>query len=518
MAGGEDLLIGIDSSTQSTTVGVWTARGRRVAGASAPLAVRTPRPGWAEQDPRLWWRSTRQALRDAVGQIDPAAVAAVGVAFQRETFTLADARGRFVRPGILWLDVRAGKQVERVASDLGRDAWHAATGKPLDITSAAARMLWLGEHEPDALDRCDRWVDVGAALARRLTGRWATCPAGADTSGLIGLESRDWLDDHAALGGLTRARLPELVGPGETIGPLTKAAARTTGLPAGVPVVAAGGDGHVFNVGVGASAAWRTSLTLGTSVVLGVASPRPLINPLFRTLLAASGRGYLLESVLQAGTYLLRWFVQQFGGDEAAWDRRAARVPPGCAGLVTLPNWWGLRFPEARPDVRGATVGWSNAHGPEHLYRSLLEGTSLELRRLLASYADALPRRPRGAIAAGGGGTRSRFWPQLLADATGRRVEMPRERDATALGAAVLAGVGAGVFATAARGCEAMCGVRRRLGPDRRRATLYACLYEEVYAPLLEQTAGLSEKLAALRCGQKDQAPPVGTGGAAPHG
>jgi len=321
-------LMGIDSGTQSTTVCVWSASGRRLARASAANAVRTPRPGWAEQDPRSWWASTRTAIRQVLQRVPAGRIAAVGLAYQRETFTLLDARGRPVRPGILWLDVRCGDEVEHLARRIGRERYHRRTGKPLDVTSAPARLLWLRRHEPRCLSSADRWTDVGGYLAGRLTGRWATCAAGGDTCGLIGLTSRDWIDDYLALAGLKRTQLPEIVEPGEVLGGLSRSAARQTHLPEGLPVVAAGGDGQVFNVGMNAAGSYEISLTLGTSIVLGLSCPEAPISPLFRTLIGASG-GHLLESVLQAGTYLLRRFVRRFGGTEAGWDRRIARIPLG---------------------------------------------------------------------------------------------------------------------------------------------------------------------------------------------
>jgi len=494
-------LMGIDSGTQSTTVGVWTTRGRRLARAAAPLTVRTPRPGWAEQDPRLWWSSTRKAMRAAVEQVPNADIQAVGVAYQRETFTLVDGRGRFVRPGVLWLDVRADREVEQAARDLGRSEYHQRTGKPLDVTSAVARLLWLRRHERAALRQADRFADVGGCLAHKLTGRWATCVAGTDTCGLIDLATRGWAGAHLEYAGLPSTRMPDLIGPGEVIGPLSRRAARQTGLPEGLPVVAAGGDGQVFNVGMHAAGAFRMSLTLGTSIVLGLSCPAPVISPLCRTLIAASGRGYLLESVLQAGTYLLRWFVERFGAPgetEADWDRRIARIPPGCEGLVTLPNWWGVRFPQTLPDARGATLGWSNHHTAAHFYRSLLEGTSMELRRLIEAYRELFPRRVRRTIHAGGGGARSRPWTRILTDATGCPVELPPEPEATALGAAVLAGVGIGRFPSVRAACAAMCRAPRRLGPDPARRRTYRALFEDVYVPFLAQTASLCGKLRGL--------------------
>lgn len=498
------LLLGIDSSTQSTTACAWSASGRLVSRGSSPQKVSTPRPGHAEQNPREWRRSLVRAVRGALRGVDAARLAGVGIAFQRETFALADEGGKWLRPAILWLDVRAREEVGRVAREVGADAYHRLTGKPLDVTSALARLLWLRRHERGLFKKTPAWVDVGGAVAEALTGRRATCVAGADTCGLVGLRTRDWIEPYVELAGMKRGQLPELVEPGDVIGRVTRGAARATGLPEGLPVVAAGGDGHVFTLGIGATSPGHVSLTLGTSIVLGVASHEARVLPLYRTLIGAGG-GCLLECVLQSGTYLLKWFVERFaaegGGvrrDEAGWDDLARVIPPGADGLVTLPSWWGVRFPERAPDARGATVGWSDHHTPAHLYRSLVEGLSFELRRTLDGLEPSLGFRPAREVRTGGGGARSRIWPGILADVLGRRVALAREADATSLGAAVLARVGVGVFRDAREGARRMVRLAETLRPDSARRRVYDALHREVYRQLFEAATPLTERLARL--------------------
>jgi len=497
----EPYLVGIDMGTQSTSVCVFSASGRAVARATSPQKVTSLRAGWAEQDPAEWWGSLRRALRKATKGINTRRIAGAGIAFQRETFTLADGRGRFLRPAILWLDVRAGVEVDEIARDIGRGSYHKRTGKPLDITSALARLVWLARHEPGCIEKAARWVDVGSAAAHALTGVRATCVAGADTCGLVGLGSRDWIEPYLDYAGMRPEQFPGLVEPGSVIGRVTKDAARATGLPEGLPVVAAGGDGQVFNVGMNAAAPWGMSLTLGTSIVLGVACPETPVSPLFRTLIAASG-GHLLECVLQSGTYLLRWFVETYGPgrgrDESYWDGEIRDIPPGAEGLVTVPNWWGVRFPDYEPSARGATVGWSNHHTLAHFYRSLVEGLSFELRRTVAELEGMFPGKLSGEVRAGGGGAKSRVWPQILADVLGRRISLAKETEATALGAAILAGVGVGIFRDAKAGGKRMVTLAPALRPDGGRRRIYRSLFEEVYRPLAAAATPVSKALKRL--------------------
>lgn len=488
----DSLLLGMDSGTQSSTACAWSLSGRLVARASAPQAVRTPRRGWAEQDPRAWWRTARRALRSLARRIAPSRIAALGIAFQRETFTLADRHGRFLRPGILWLDVRAADEARSLARSLGARRFHRRTGKPLDVTCALPRLRWLRRHEPRVLRSAARWVDVGAALARALTGRYATCVSGADTCGLVDLRRRDWIDDYIRAAGMKREQFPDLVEPGARIGALTPEAARETGLPSGLPVVAAGGDGQVFSLGMGAVAAGALSLTLGTSVILGMVSARPAVSPVYRTLLLQPGR-YLLECVLQSGTYLLKWFLRAMDGgehDEDYWDRRAAAVPAGSEGLITLPHWWGVRFPESLPHARGLSAGWGNHHTRDHFYRSLLEGSAFELKRALDEYARSFPGQVGDAVHAGGGGMRSPVWSRILADTLGRPLRPAAQPGAVTLGAAILAGTGVGIFPSPAAACRRMCRSARPVTPDARRVLLYDRLFRNAYLPLLTAAAG----------------------------
>ena len=493
-------LLGIDASTQSATACVWTPDGKLVGKGSSPLKVDRPSPGRAEQDPSRWWTSIRKAIRGALDGLDAERIAGVGVAYQRETFSMVDGKGEFVRPGILWLDVRADEEVRELAKLVGRSSYHRQTGKPLDVTSAAARLLWLKKHEPATLKRTARLVDVGGELAYRLTGRYATCSGGTDTCGLVSLSRRRWIERYLALAELTPAQCPDLVEPGEVVGGISAAAAGVTGLAAGTPVVAGGGDGNVFPLGMGVTGPHRLSLTLGTSIVLGFTSPEPVIDPMFRTLIAPDG--YLLECVLQSGTYLLRWFVERFGAPglatEGDWDREAAGIPAGCEGLVTLPNWWGVRFPENLPDARGATLGWSDHHTPVHFYRSLLEGLAMETRRCVDRLGSVLPVKRGGGISVGSGGARSDEWMRILAGVLNRTVARSTESEATAMGAAMLAGVSVGCFRSLGSAAKRMAAGTERTKPTKRTAGFYSELYTDVYRPLFEKTAAISAKLRSI--------------------
>ena len=501
MATREEYLLGIDSSTQSTKACVWSPSGRLIAKAASNIRVESPRTGWAEQDPNRWWSSTRSAIRKVLRQVGSERIAAIGLAYQRETFALLGRAGEALRPAILWLDVRAEAEVKEVEKLVGREGYHNTTGKPLDVTSALPRLLWLRRHEPESVKGAARWADVGSYLSHRLTGEYRTCVAGTDTCGLIGLKSRDWEGPYLDLAGLGREQLPELVEPGDVIGRIAPGAARQTGLPEGLPVVAAGGDGQVFSVGMNAVAPFSVTLTLGTSIVLGISCADAPVSPLFRTLISASS-GYVLECVLQSGTYLLRWFVETCAGsrrrNEAYWEQKVKDIAPGCEGLMTVPNWWGVRFPESLPDARGATIGWSNHHTFAHFYRSLLEGLAFELSRAVGELERTFPDRLERAIRTGGGGARSEVWIQILADVLNRPMSVNRQDEVTALGAAILAGVGVGILDDVASAAGEMVALKNAREPAPESAQLYCELFERCYLPLFESAKPVSKELRRI--------------------
>jgi xylulokinase len=228
--GEDDVLIGVDSGTQSTKAAVFDRRGNLLAQASATQEVDTPADGLAEQDILSWRTGLFESIKQATAAVPGRRVAAIGLSFQRESFTLvvppggcSDEALQPLRPAILWLDGRADGEVAALragsaAAQLTANQYHELTGKPLDVTSALARMRWLAEHEPATTAQPFDWVDCGAVLSHALTGSRTTCIAGADTCGLVDLQRREWAAPILSAAGLTPAQMPRLVEPGELIG------------------------------------------------------------------------------------------------------------------------------------------------------------------------------------------------------------------------------------------------------------------------------------------------------------
>ncbi len=472
-----DLVIGIDSSTQSTKAIAFDASGTIVAVGSAPIALTSPAPGCYEQDAADWWRSMCTALAGVWQTVDPRRVAALAIANQRETTVCLDAHGVPVRPALVWLDERARDQLPLLDAALGGPTIHRITGKPLDLTPSLGRIAWLRDHEPANYARTARFCDVQAYLVSRLTGVCATSWASADPSGLFDIEALAWSEPILRELRLTAEQLPPTRAPGSVLGEVRADVAAETGLLAGTRVVAAAGDGQCAGLATTCISPGRAYLNLGTAIVSGVWSPTYAWARDWRTLLSASGEGYILETVQRSGAFLVNWFAATFGSADvsgevfADLERGAGALPIGADGLLVLPYFSGCMNPHWDPDARGCFVGLNASHGRYHFYRAILEGLTLESARA----ATAMERQGIAIdeFVTIGGGAKSRLWVQMAADATNRPVLVCETVEASALGAGMLAAFGAGWFGTIAATVAAMSGKTVRVEPDPAGAARY---------------------------------------------
>ncbi len=437
------LVIGIDSSTTSTKALVVDATGAVLAQGKAEFAMQTPRVDFYEQDPRDWWRSTNDAVAQAVAALsaaDRARITHLCATIQRQTFTLVDAEGEPLRPGILWLDGRAADQVRR----FGTEHIHQLTGFQPDVTPSVYKIAWLKDNEPELLRHAHKVVGVHAYLVHAMTGRWVDSAATADSLGLFDMARLDWSEEMLTHAGLRAEQLCELVPAASVIGPINREITTGWGLDQEVQVVASCGDGQAAALGVGAIGLDEAYLNMGTALVAGVHSPRYEHAAVFRTDAAGIPGQYVLEIVQNSGAYLAGWFREKLGDPalggrpDPALDEQAAAVRPGCGGLVTLPYFNAVQSPFWNPVAHGAIVGLAGAYGRAELYRSTLEGISIEMARNLAGLADTTGV-PLRTVTAVGGGQRSPLWRQIMTDAIGLPLTESPTEEVSAMGAAVMA-------------------------------------------------------------------------------
>jgi xylulokinase len=496
-----DLVIGIDSSTTATKAIAFDARGRIVAEGRAPIPLSNPHPGWFEQEVSDWTGALTRALKQLTKKIDAKRVAGLAISNQRESFAQFDSKGKALRPGTLWLDERAQKEVKDIVAELGAEAVHNISGKPADVTPCLYRCRWLSTHMPKVWAKTAKTAEVHGVLTHFLTGQWATSTASADPMGLLDVGAYDWSDVLLKAARLTREQLPRLHRPGEIMGEVTAEAARLTGLKAGTPVIAGGGDGQCAGTGANTFLEGRAYVNLGTAAVSGSYGKHYAANRAFRTMMAVGEEGFSFETAIRTGTFLVNWMVERLfnvspakdPGIFKALETEAAASPIGAHGLVLVPYWSGVMTPYWDSAARGVIAGLSGNHSRGDVYRALLEGVALEQAMMTNQVADATT--PITHFAAVGGGSRSDLWCQILADASARDVKRLETAEASALGAAMAAAKGAGWYKSVPQASAAMSGKpSKTFRPRRKDSSRYQDLLG-IYSELWPKLSDWNQKL-----------------------
>jgi xylulokinase len=494
----DGVCIGLDVGTSGVKGIAVAADGAMIATASADYPLLTPRPGWTEQAPEAWWQAScvvLAALRDQA----PGPIEAVGLTGQMHGAVFLDADGRVIRPAILWNDQRTASECAEIEQRIGRDRLRRIAGNPALTGFQAPKVLWLARHEPAAHARVRRLLLPKDFVRYRLTGDLATDASDAAGTLLLDLAARDWSDEILAALAIPRAWLPGVYEGPEVTGTVSGAAARMTGLPQGLPVVAGGGDNAAAAVGSGVVRPGTGLVSLGTSGVVFAPSAALEIDPggaLHAFCHAVPGQYHLMGVMLSAAGSL-RWFRDLLGGPARA-DRvesfdeliaAAAAVGAGAEGLFFLPYLSGERTPHMDPHARAAWIGLTLAHERRHLARALLEGVCFALKdSLILMQRLGVTPDPLYAV---GGGARSALWRQILAAVLGVRLQRLGVEEGPALGAALLAAVGAGVHPDVDAAVEAA--VRTEGEPESPEPELsarYAELYQDFSAlyPALKNT------------------------------
>jgi xylulokinase len=493
------LVIAVDCSTTAAKAIVVDAQGTEIASGARPLDTHSPAPHRFEQHGPDWWTATDAAIRQALHDVpDPAAVAAVCITHQRESFVCLDEDDEPLRPAILWMDGRAAVE----ARTYGTDRVELLSGKPADITPGLYKLLWLRDHEPDTMARCHRVADVHSYLVHAMTGRWASSTASTDPLALLDQATGDYSDELLALAGLTRDQLPELVPTGTSFGPLLPNVADAWGVRRDVVVVAGTGDGQAAGLGLGVTDPGAAYLVLGTAVVIGSETTSYIPARAYRSMVSAMPGQSTVETFSSSGTFLTTWFRKEFGDPALAGapdpelESAAAALPVGSERLLTLPYWNATQTPHWDSQTSGVMIGWQGCHTRAHFYRSLLEGIAFELRMQLDGLEAARGTRVE-VIRAMGGGARSPLWTQILADVFDRPLEVCASGEVSALGAAAIALTAIGAYPALPDAAAAMARTDGKVEPRPAAAAQYARL-RTVYARVFTETRDLLHALHDL--------------------
>ena len=485
------LVLGIDVSTTATKAVLLDESGAVVGVGTAEYGFQTPRPLWSEQPPGLWWDGTLRALHAVLATTGRSAadIEAVGLTGQMHGLVLLDKADRVLRPAILWNDQRTAAECDVIRDAVGPDRLVAITGNDALTGFTAPKLVWVRDHEPEVWRAAAHVLLPKDYVRLRLTGGHAIDKADGAGTLLFDLAARDWSAEVLGRLDIPRAWLPPTFeGPAIT-GMVTAEVASMTGLRAGTPVVAGGGDQAANAVGVGVVAPGSMALSLGTSGVIFAATDQPLFEPQGRVhaFCHAMPRRWHMMSVMLSAAGSLRWFRDALApgvefGDLAA---SAGEVPAGSDGLFFLPYLSGERSPHPDPLARGAFVGLNLGHDRRHMTRAVLEGVAFGLRDGL-DLMMAAGMTPPDRIRASGGGTASPLWRQILADVLGTEIATVDTTEGAAYGAGLLAAVGAGWFTSVDAATERIVRVRpvATPGPD---AAVYAerhAIYRELYPAL----------------------------------
>jgi xylulokinase len=492
-----DHVLGIDTSTTATKAVVIDRDGRTVAEGVSEYGYDIPRPGWSEQAPANWWTATIAAVRSALAAAGLGGddIAAIGLTGQMHGLVVLDRNREVIRPAILWNDQRTAAQCDDIRRRVGPRRLVEVTGNDALTGFTAPKLLWVHDEEPEHFGRIAHVLLPKDYVRLRLTDELAVDKADGAGTLLFDLATRDWSPEVLRALELDPAWFPTThEGPSVT-GQVTSAAAEATGLRAGTPVIAGGGDQAANAVGVGVVDPGTMALSLGTSGVVFAATDAPRFEPNGRVHAfchAVPDRWHLMGVMLSAAGSL-RWYRDTLAPEASFPDLsdEAATAPAGSDGLLFLPYLTGERTPHPDPEARGAFVGLTVQHERAHLTRAVLEGVAFGLRDGLDLMLAAGTPKP-AQIRASGGGVRSAVWRQILADVLEAEIATIATAEGAAFGAGLLAAVGAGWFDSVQEAVAAVVEVTPAAepGPDRERYRELHGRYQQLYPALADHFHG----------------------------
>ncbi|PWS37963.1 carbohydrate kinase [Falsiroseomonas bella] len=441
------ILLGLDIGTTSTIGILVEANGRVLATASRPVALSSPKPGWAEEDPAEWWGNACAIIHELLAEagVRAADVAAIGATGMVPALLLLDAEGRLIRPSIQQSDGRTAAEVEEIRSATDEGAFVRRTGNGINQQLVAPKLRWLAKHEPENFARIATMFGSYDFIAWKLSGALSLERNWALEAGFLDLGTGALADDLVALGGRPGA-LPPLRDAHEIVGRVTPGAAAATGLAAGTPVVAGCAD-HVasaFVAGIARPGDLLIKFGGAGDILLATDAPRP--DPrLFLDFHLVPGL-FLPNGCMASSGAVLNWIVREWGGglDHAALDARAEAVPPGAEGLLLLPYFLGEKTPLHDPHARGTLVGLGLHHGLGHVWRAALEAVCFGFRHHLEVLREL--GQPVTRIIASDGGAQSALWMRIAAGVLGQPVQLLHGHPGSCLGAAYVAGMAVGAF------------------------------------------------------------------------
>lgn len=485
-------LIGIDLGTSGTKTVLFDESGKTISSALAEYPLYQPNIGWAEQDPEDWWIATCTTVREVIlkAGIRPEEIKGVGMSGQMHGAVLLDKDNKVLRKAIIWCDQRSSAECEQITSLVGRERLIEITANPALTGFTASKVMWVKNNEPHIYENIRKVLLPKDYIRYRLTGEFATEVSDASGMQYMDIAARKWSDEVLVKLGVDKSWLGDLYESQEISGRVNSNAANLTGLKEGTPVAGGGGDQAAGAIGNGVVRKGVISSTIGTSGVVFAYSDKLTIDPKGRvhTFCHAIPGTWHVMGVTQGAGMSLKWFRDNFCIEEkrtaelmkidpyVLMDQEAESIVAGSEGLVYLPYLMGERTPHLDPDARGVFFGMSARHEKSHMIRSVMEGVVFSLKDCL----DIMTGMGIEAkeIRASGGGGKSKLWRQMQADVFGTDIYTINSSEGPALGAALIAGAGVGLYKSVPEACDAVIEVQTRLSTNMENSKKYAELHK----------------------------------------
>lgn len=502
-------LLGIDIGTSGTKTVLFDEAGNTLASALGEYPLYQPNIGWAEQDPEDWWKATFTTIKEVLSKsgVNPADVKGLGLSGQMHGAVLLDGNYDVLRKAIIWCDQRSSAECEQITSMIGKERLIEITANPALTGFTASKIMWVKNNEPGVFEKIKKILLPKDYIRFKLTGEFATEVSDASGMQLMDIAGRKWSKEVLDKLGISMDQLGTLYESQEVSGKVSREAAELTGLKAGTPVVGGGGDQAAGAVGNGIVRPGVISSTIGTSGVVFAYTEKVSIDPKGRvhTFCHAVPNTWHIMGVTQGAGLSLRWFRDNFCMEEkrvadlmgidpyVLMDQEAEKVAAGCSGLVYLPYLMGERTPHLDPNAKGVFFGLSAKHEKQDMIRAVMEGVVYSLKDCLEIIKEMGVDITE--VRASGGGGKSRLWRQMQADVFGTDITTINSSEGPALGVALLAGVGTGIYGSVAEACDATIKVKSLQKADMALNAKYSkfyAIYGQLYKSLKQDYADLA--------------------------
>jgi len=488
-------LLGLDIGTSGVKALLISLEGKIISSKTVSYPLTTPQSGWAEQSPSDWWEATVKVIRETVSNnsIDSSQIKGISLSGQMHSSVFLNEKMEVIRPAILWSDTRTSEQCQEIYTKVGglNQLIHYVSNPALEGFTAP-KILWLKENEPENYQKVKHILLPKDYIRYRLTGELFTEVSDAAGTLLFEVIKKRWSTNLLKKLEINPDLLPPVLNSFDIAGRITKPIAEKTGLKFKTPVVAGGADNACGAVGSGIIQEGRVMVSIGSSGVVLAQTDNPQPDQEGRIHLfnhACPDSWYMMGVMLSAGISY-EWLEKKLFNrslDYTKLDQLAEEIEPGSEGLIFLPYLYGERTPHNDADARGVYFGISGKHDQRHFVRAVLEGVTFALKDSLELIKDKGVKVKE--IRAIGGGAKSRVWQQILADILGEEINLLNVEEGPALGAALIAGVGVGVYGSFAEAVNRIIKVKKTIVPRIQNADRYKQyyqLYKKLYYSLKE--------------------------------